>query len=153
MDDVTEKITALARGMAESHGLELVDVELQRGGRRRLLRVYVGKAEGVSMEDCARMSHGLSAVLDAEDWMGDSPYLLEVSSPGVDRPFKALADWRRNLGRDVRVFCRERVAGKLEWEGRLTSVDEHEAVLENRGQALRVPLRQVAQAKLEIKIP
>jgi len=150
--DILEKITTLARGIADTNGVELVDVELFRAGRRRMLRVYIGKAAGVSVEDCTRMSRDLSAVLDAEDWMGAESYILEVSSPGLDRPFKTLADWRRNLTREVRVMCREPWEGKWEYQGRLKSVDEQEAVLELDGREIKIPLRQVAQAKLEIKL-
>jgi ribosome maturation factor RimP len=150
--DVLDKITGLARGVAESHGLELVDAELFRAGRRRMLRVYVGKASGVSVEDCARISREVSAVLDAENWLGTDPYTLEVSSPGLDRPFKTLPDWRRNIGREIQVTCREPVEGKIQHQGLLSAVDEEAATLTVDSGALRIPLRLVAVAKIEIKI-
>ena len=151
--DVLEKISAVASGIALSHGLELVDAELFRAGRRRILRVYVGKAAGVSVEDCARVSRELSTVLDAEDVLEGEAYVLEVSSPGLDRPFKTLADWRRNLGREVNVTCRAPVEGKLQHRGRLAVADENAVLLESGGREWRIPLGQVALAKLEIKIP
>ncbi len=151
--DVLDKISALARGTAETHGLELVDVELFRAGRHRMLRVYIGKAEGVSVEDCARVSRELSTLLDADDVLSGDVYTLEVSSPGLDRPFKTVADWRRNLNREVRVTCREPVDGKFQHQGRLASVDENAARLEANGKEISIPMGQVALAKLEIKIP
>jgi ribosome maturation factor RimP len=151
--DVLDKISALARGTAETHGLDLVDVELFRAGRHRMLRVYIGKAAGVSVDDCARVSRELSTLLDAEDVLSGDVYTLEVSSPGLDRPFKTIADWRRNLSREVRVTCREPVEGKFQHQGRLTTVDENAVQLESGGKEIKIPLSQVALAKLEIKIP
>jgi ribosome maturation factor RimP len=150
--DVLDQITELARGTAATHGLDLVDVELFRAGRRRMVRVYVGKAGGVSVDDCARMSRGISAVLDAENWLGDDAYVLEVSSPGLDRPFKTLADWARNVGRDVRVTCREKLDGKIQHHGRLAAADENTVTLESSSGTVNIPMGQVALAKLEIKV-
>ncbi|HAO98990.1 MAG TPA: ribosome maturation factor RimP [Fibrobacteres bacterium] len=151
--DVLEKISALARGVAETHNVELVDIELFRAGRRRMVRLYIGKASGVGVEDCARVSRELSTLLDAEDVLEGEAYTLEVSSPGLDRPFKTLGDWRRNLGREVRVTCREPVDGKFQYQGRLETVDENTVQLDCGGRKQNIPLNQVALAKLEIKIP
>ncbi len=150
--DVLEKITELAGRVAATNGLELVDTEIFRAGRRRVVRVYLGKAEGVSVDDCAKVSRGMSAVLDAENWLGDEAYVLEVSSPGLDRPFKTLADWTRNLGREVRVSCREKVENRFEHRGKLVAVDAEAAVLETSSGNVTVPMGQVALAKLEIKV-
>lgn len=151
--DVLEKISTLADGIAVTHGLELVDVDLFRAGRRRILRVYIGKTTSVSVEDCARVSRELSTVLDAEDVLQGETYTLEVSSPGLDRPFKTLADWRRNLGREVSVTCREPVEGKFQHKGRLTVAEENVVLLDSNGKEWRIPLGQVALARLEINIP
>ena len=150
--DVLEKITDLAGRVAATHGLELVDVEIFRAGRRRVVRVYLGKAAGVSVDDCAKVSRETSAVLDAENWLGDEAYVLEVSSPGLDRPFKTLADWARNVGRDVRVSCREKVENRFEHRGKLVAADASAAVLETPAGNVTVPMGMVALAKLEIKV-
>ena len=151
--DVLDKISALARGIVETHGLELVDAELFRAGRSRIVRLYIGKASGVSIEDCAKVSRELSTLLDADDVLSGEVYTLEVSSPGLDRPFKTLADWRRNVNREVKVTCREPVEGRFQHQGLLLSVDETAAELETKDRKLSIPLNQVALAKLEIKIP
>lgn len=150
--DALDQINAVARGVAETHGLELVDVEMFRAGRRRVLRVYVGKTGGVSVDDCARVSRGVSAVLDAENWLGDAAYVLEVSSPGLDRPFKSLADWKRNLGRDVRVTCREKHDGKIQHAGKLTAAGETSVTLESGDRKTEIPMALVALAKVEVKL-
>lgn len=150
--DLIHDITELAGKIAESNGLELVDVELFRAGRRRILRVYVGKREGVSVDDCAKISRDLSARMDAENMMGEEPFNLEVSSPGLDRPFKTIKDYRRNVGRFVRVSCREPVEGKRLLVGKLEDVGEATITLDEDGKARSIPLDQIVQAKVEIRL-
>jgi ribosome maturation factor RimP len=150
--DVLEQITDLARRVCATHGLDLVDVELFRAGRRRMVRVYIGKAAGVSVDDCAKVSREVSAVLDAENWLGEDNYVIEVSSPGLDRPFKTLADWARNVGREVRVTCREKLDGKIQHQGKLIAADDAAVSLETPSGTVNIPMGQVALAKLEIKL-
>ena len=150
--DVLEQITALAGRVAATHGLDLVDVELFRAGRRRMVRIYVGKAAGVSVDDCARVSREVSAVLDAENWLGDDSYVIEVSSPGLDRPFKTLADWTRNIGRDVKLTCREKVEGRIQHAGKLAAADDANVTLETAAGALNIPMDLVALAKIDVKL-
>jgi ribosome maturation factor RimP len=150
--DLITDISKLAGKIAESHGLDLVDVELFRAGRRRILRVFVGKLGGVTVDDCAKVSRDLSAVMDAENTMGDEAFNLEVSSPGLDRPFKTIKDYRRNVGRYVRVSCREPVEGKRLLVGKLEDVGEATITLDEDGTARSIPLDQIVQAKVEIRI-
>ena len=160
--DVLDTITALARRVCETHGLDLVDVEIFRAGRRRMVRVYVGKADGVSIEHCARVSREISAVVDAENWLGEDNYVLEVSSHGLDRPFKTLADWKRNLGRNVKVSTREKHEGKSIHSGKLVAADENEVTLEVAGKTPKeikegpkqiiIPMALIALGKIEIKL-
>jgi ribosome maturation factor RimP len=150
--DVLDQITELARRVSGTYGLDLVDVELFRAGRRRMVRIYVGKAGGVSVDDCARVSREVSAVLDAENWLGEDNYVIEVSSPGLDRPFKTLPDWLRNVGRDVKVSCREKFEGKIQHLGKLSAADENEVTLESATGAVKIPMSLVAMAKIDIKL-
>lgn len=149
--DLLETLSQLSAKVAESRGLELVDVEVFRAGRRRVVRIYIGKPAGVSVQDCADMSRDLSVLFDAENLMEDEPYNLEVSSPGLDRPFKNLKDYRRNLGRPVRITCREKVEGSFQHVGKLEEATEEEVVLEVGGARVRLPLSAVAQAKVDIR--
>ena len=156
--EVLEQISALAQRVCATHGLDLVDTELFRAGRRRVVRLYIAKAEGVSIDDCAKVSREVSAVLDAENWLGDATYVMEVSSPGLDRPFKTLADWTRNVGRDVRVTSREKIENRTVHSGKLLSADAESLKLEIPAKAktpastIDIPMAQVALAKLEIKL-
>ena len=100
-------------------GMDLEDVRITSAGRRRLLRVVVDADGGVSLDDIALVSRGLSDTLDRAAAMGETSYTLEVSSPGVDRPLTEPKHWRRARGRIVRV----KVAGEGSVEGRLLAAD------------------------------
>lgn len=151
--DLIQSITGFADKVAGANGLDLVDVELFRAGRRRILRIYIGKREGVSVEDCAKVSRDLGVLLDAENLMEDDTYTLEVSSPGLDRPFKTLKDFRRNLGRFVRITCSEPVEGKKLLVGTLVDAGEASVTLDAGGKtACSIPMDLIVQAKVDIRI-
>ncbi len=97
------RLAGLLQPVAAAAGMDLESVRTTVAGRRRLLRVVVDSDHGVSLDDAALISREVSAVLDATDAMGDVPYTLEVSSPGVDRPLTEPRHWRRAAGRLVRV--------------------------------------------------
>ncbi|HLP42785.1 MAG TPA: ribosome maturation factor RimP [Fibrobacteria bacterium] len=150
--DLIQNISSMAEKVAGSHGLDLVDVELFRAGRRRILRVYIGKRGGVGVEDCAKVSRDLGVLLDAENVMEDDSYTLEVSSPGLDRPFKTLQDFRRNVGRFVRISTREPVEGKKLLVGKLEDADEASVKLDADGKPRSIPMDLIVQAKVDIRI-
>ncbi len=99
----TDKIARVAEPVVHALGLDLELVKVTTAGRRRLLRLVVDSDRGVSLDDAALASRELSAKLDASDVMGEMPYTLEVSSPGVDRPLTQPRHWLRSVGRLVRV--------------------------------------------------
>jgi ribosome maturation factor RimP len=107
----TDKIAAVAGPVVHALGMDLESVKVTSAGRRRLLRLVVDSDGGVSLDDAALASRELSAKLDASDVMGDMPYTLEVSSPGVDRPLTQPRHWQRAVGRLVRVPLSPSVAG------------------------------------------
>jgi ribosome maturation factor RimP len=98
-----EQVAALARPVVGAAGLDLEGVKITMAGRRRLVRLVVDGDGGVSLDDIALVSRELSAVLDASPVLGEQPYTLEVSSPGVDRPLTERRHWRRAIGRLVAV--------------------------------------------------
>jgi len=99
----TDKIIRVAEPVVHALGMDLESVKVTTAGRRRLLRMVVDSDGGVSLDDAALASRELSVTLDASDVMGDMPYTLEVSSPGVDRPLTEPRHWQRAVGRLVRV--------------------------------------------------
>src|SRR3972149_1144619 len=105
VEDVVSRVWALAEPVAESLGMELVEVDFASGGGHSVLRIFVDKAEGLSVEDCKRMSREVEARLDAEDFI-PTRYHLEVSRPGLDRPLRKPGDFKRYAGRRVRIRLR-----------------------------------------------
>jgi ribosome maturation factor RimP len=99
----TDKIIRVVEPVVHALGMDLESVKVTSAGRRRLLRLVVDSDGGVSLDDAALASRELAAKLDASDVMGDMPYTLEVSSPGVDRPLTQPRHWQRAVGRLVRV--------------------------------------------------
>jgi len=118
-----EKIEVIAERVASGEGLTLVDVELKGGRSNALLRVYIDKPGGVSHADCALVSEQMSAILDVEDPFPGS-YVLEVSSPGLDRKLVKPREYQYFTGRRARVVLREPVGEQKVFEGRLAGFDE-----------------------------
>lgn len=117
-----ESIRAIVERVAVSEGLALVDVELKGGRSNPLLRVYIDKPEGVSHADCRLVSEQISAILDVEDPFPGS-YVLEVSSPGLDRKLDKPSDFAYFVGRRARLVLREPVDEERVFEGRLAGFE------------------------------
>jgi len=115
--------------VVEALGCELWGIELQTGGRTKLLRLYIDHAEnGIGVDDCERVSRQASAVLDVEDAI-NGEYILEVSSPGMDRPLYELSQYEQFIGEDISLRLRFPYEGRRNFKGRLSGVDDDEIVL------------------------
>ena len=139
--------------VVSDRGLELVDLELKRERSGHRVRLFVDKPGGVGLDDLQGVSEELSAVLDAEDPI-DSSYTLEVSSPGLDRPLRTEDDYRKAVGRLVRLSSYEPVEGRRHWVGRLLAVEAGAVALgleKEKGLEVRVPLSKVAHGRLEVE--
>src|SRR5436309_2836089 len=153
---VVEQVRSVATRVAAGYGLEIFEVQFRREAPGMILRVQIDRPgpaasaeESVSVEDCARVSRDLSAVLDVEDVV-PTAYTLEVSSPGLDRPLRRPDDYRRFAGRRAKVVMRERVDGQGFFKGRLGGVDGAEVVIDaDDGRTHRGPLNLIARANLE----
>lgn len=155
-DDICGRVKTLAVPILDSMGLELVEVEYRRTGREALLRLFIDKEGGVSLDDCADFSRELSMLLDIEDFI-PCEYNLEVSSPGLDRPLKTEADYTRFVGRLVKVRtyepCQDDKGNKRKtFIGRLDGLKDGAVVVKlNEGQTASIPLDRVAKANLEFE--
>lgn len=127
------RLAGVIRPVVSAAGMDLESARVTVAGRRRLLRVVVDSDHGVSLDDAAEVSREVSATLDATDVMGDVPYTLEVSSPGVDRPLTEPRHWRRAAGRLVRVTTG--AAGSV--RGRVVAADADGVTLDVDGSARR----------------
>jgi len=128
-------------------GLDLEGVEISQAGRRSLVRVLVDRDGGVTLDDIAEATHLVSKLLDESDVLGESPYTLEVTSPGTDRPLTLPRHWRRNLDRLVKVTTTD---GST-WTGRVVATDDDRATLDVDGTKQEVEYSDVAKARVEIE--
>ena len=156
-----EAIRNIAERVAVTHGVELVEIELKGGGKARTLRLTIDKPEGVTHEDCANVSREVSTILDVEDVVPGGSYLLEVSSPGLDRKVLRPEDYKRFTGSRIKVMTREPVNGNRHFEGRLQSFEDGKLLLEilsekkkpkpghaHPGQKIEIDLANVEKANL-----
>jgi len=153
-----------AERVAASHGLEVFDVQLRREPIGMVLRVVIDRPdpgrvetleESVGIEDCQRVSQDLSALLDVEDEFGEADlaekYTLEVSSPGLDRPLRHEADYRRFAGRLAKVVTTEPIDRQSAFAGRIAGVEGGAVLLEEGRKTHRVPLDRIKRAHLDVE--
>jgi ribosome maturation factor RimP len=154
-----------AARVARSYGLEIFDVQLRRESIGTVLRVIIDRPDtggieppdaAVGIEDCQRVSQDLSALLDVEeDELGESAlgqhYTLEVSSPGLDRPLRHEADYRRFTGRLARIVTTAPLNGQSAFAGRIVGVDDGVLVLEEGRKTHRVPVKDIKRGQLAVE--
>jgi ribosome maturation factor RimP len=142
-----ESLENFLQPIVEQFGCDLEAADVAPAGRRRLLRVLVDRDGGISLDDVAEVTRAISKALDADDVMGDGPYTLEVSSPGVDRPLTLPRHWRRNVTRLVTVTLK--AGGKV--TGRIISASDEAAELDVDGAVRTVAYADVDKAKIQIE--
>ncbi|MEU4831905.1 ribosome maturation factor RimP [Streptosporangium sp. NPDC023615] len=142
-----DRLMKLLQPVAEAEGLDLEDVTVTPAGKRRLLRVVVDRDGGVSLDDVAEVSLAVSAALDADDAMGATPYVLEVSSPGVDRPLTEPRHWRRAVRRLVKADLRDGTVV----EGRIVATDETGVELDVGGAPRRIDYEDLTRGRVQVE--
>ena len=161
----SERIRATAERVAASHGLEIFDVQLRRESIGTVLRVVIDRPDAggverpedaVGIEECQRVSQDLSALFDVEEEELGEPalgqhYTLEVSSPGLDRPLRYEADYRRFAGRLAKVVTTEPIEGQSAFSGRLRGIEDGVVVLEEGRRTHKVPVGQIKRAQLAVE--
>jgi ribosome maturation factor RimP len=150
-EEILEKVRQIAAPLAAQEGLELIDVEIGGGGGRQILRLFIDKAGGVSLDDCTAVSRAVSAALDVEDPL-QGTYDLEVSSPGLDRPLKTPEHFQKFLGSRVRVKTFGPVPeceNRKTFVGILKSYENSTIGVDVDGKVFQVPHAQVSKANVE----
>jgi len=159
------QVRATAQRVAQSHGLEIFEVQLRRESIGMVLRVIIDRPDrgvpekpedAVGIEECQRVSQDLSAILDVEEEeLGEAAlgqqYTLEVSSPGLDRPLRHEADYRRFAGRLAKIVTTEAINGQSAFAGRISEVRDGEVVLDEGRRRHRVPLNRIKRGHLEVE--
>jgi ribosome maturation factor RimP len=148
-----ETVRSVAERVTSGRGFELVDVEVKRERGGHFVRLYVDKDGGIGLDELQSVSEEVSAILDAEDPI-DSTYTLEVSSPGLDRPLRTEAEYRRFVGRLVKISSYETIDGRRHWTGRLQSVDGGLVTVtleKEKGTTAQIPFAKIAHGRLEVE--
>lgn len=145
-----ETLTNLLEPVVVAMGYELVGIEYRPNKRRALLRVYIDKPDGVSVEDCALVSYQLSGVLDVENPLSGQ-YTLEVSSPGLRRPIFKATDYDRFAGELIRIQIRGVLDGRRRIRGILRGLRAGCVIVVENGIEIDLPLEQVEKAYLELE--
>lgn len=138
----SSRVRPLLEPVVTAAGYDLEDVTVTAAGRRSVLRVVVDRDGGVDLDAVAEVARAVSEALDGTDEFGASPYVLEVTSPGVDRPLTAPRHWRRNVGRLVRAGERT---------GRIVAADEAGVTLEVAGDPQQVGYDELGEGHVQVE--
>lgn len=148
--DIPAVVEAMVLPIVQELGLELVDVEFVKEGPNWYLRVFLDKEGGINLDECSLVSQQLGRLLDEKDPIPQA-YMLEVSSPGVDRPLKKQADFIKFAGRLIRVKTFAPINGKKEFVGELKGLADEEIILTVNGSQVGIPREKAASIRLEIE--
>ncbi len=152
LDEVRDKVQEIIEPVINSLGLKLDDLELGKSRGKGLLRVFIDKEGGVTIDDCERVSREIEAVLDVEDPIPYS-YVLEVSSPGLDRPLREPSDYGLFKGSLVRVVTSEPIKRQTFFVGKVVEVRDLEVVLSlPKNEKVTIPFEKIVRARLEVDI-
>lgn len=150
--EVVEKVTGIVSNILAGKEIELVDLIYKREGPNMVLRLILDKKGGITLDECAWVNEQLSEVLENDEDMQDR-YLLEVSSPGLDRNIRTKKDFDRVINEQVRVITYGPVEGRKEHLGRVVSCDQENLTiaLKDTDAQNRIPLKMISSARLDIK--
>jgi len=149
--EIIRKVEEILTPLLTYEGLSLVDIEYQRERVGWVLRVYIDKEEGVTVNDCARISRELGQILDVEDFIPYS-YHLEVSSPGIRRPLRRQEDFQRFAGERVKIKTSEVIEGRKNFTGEILGCYGETVRIIAGGKVYDIPLSSIAKAHLEPEI-
>ncbi|HYY58439.1 MAG TPA: ribosome maturation factor RimP [Pyrinomonadaceae bacterium] len=149
---IEDRVREIAERACTEHGLELVHAEVAGPEGKPILRIFIDKPEGVTHEDCTRVSQHVDTILDVEDFI-HSPFTLEVSSPGLERGLYKRADYERFIGREAKVKTRVAIDGQRNFRGRIEGIEDDRLVFEDKtsGRVI-LPLETIAKANLEVDV-
>lgn len=150
--DLELRLTELLEPVMQEQNFELVDIECKQG-KRMILRIFIDRLNGdraVSIDDCAEVSRIIGPILDVEDVILSS-YVLEVSSPGVERPLIKPEHFQRFTGKRVKIVTQGLVSGRSVWHGILTAAGSEKCTLVADCGTVDIPYRSIARANLEFR--
>ena len=146
-----EKLERIVRPVVESFGCELWGIDFRPFSKSALLRVYIDKAEGITLADCSQISYQLSGIFEVEDPI-DVPYTLEVSSPGIERPLLTLAHFSKFCGEQAKVRLRWPIEDQRNFVGIIDAVTDSGVVLQVSENKIEIPIDAVSRGKLLVDV-
>ncbi len=147
-----DKLTRLVASAVEALGFELVGVEYLAQGAHSILRVFIDSEQGITLDNCSKVSHQISGVLEVEDPIRGK-FNLEVSSPGLDRPLFTLAHFQRFTGEDVKLRLRQPLNGQRKFKGVISAVEnERIQIVLDENQVLELEIDEIEKANLIPKL-
>lgn len=144
---VVDNVQEIIAAELEKMDIELVDIEYTKEGGSWFLRIFIDKPGGIGLEDCQQVSESIDPLLDDRDPIPHS-YTLEVSSPGLDRPLRKLADFERFTGEKINLTTYVPVENRRRFKGTLVEASNHSVTMEVDGNSVIIPMEQVASARL-----
>lgn len=147
--EIPDRVRGIAEPIVSDEGMELVEVEYRKESRGWVLRLYLDKEGGVTLDDCTRISQEVGRSLDVEDFV-QAPYTLEVSSPGLTRPLKTEKDFIKYRDSLIKVKTLDPVEDRRQFRGRLLGVSDNQIEMAVEGRIFQIPLSNVAKANLEV---
>lgn len=149
MSVLEKELEKIVEPLLGERGMELADVEISRQGGRLLARFFIDRIEGgITVEDCADVNRELGDLLEVEDVIEES-YILEVSSPGLNRRLRKLRDFQKYIGCEVYVRTREKLEDRRRFKGTLLTADEQGITVQVSGRPLLISHEQIARAELK----
>ena len=148
--EVVDRVHAIIHPIVLNEGMELVEIEYRREPSGWVLRLILDKEGGVTLDDCTRVSQEAGRSLDVEDVI-QTPYALEVSSPGLTRPLRTEKDFMKYHGRLIKLRTVDPIQDRRQFKGRLLGLSENGVEIEVDGGIFHIPLSSVAKANLEIE--
>ena len=149
---IRDRVENIARAAAADTGVELVHVELAGIKRDQVVRIYIDKKGGVTIDDCTKVSHAVETVLDVDDFI-PGKYVLEVSSPGIERDLYSLADFVKFTGQLAKVKTKADIDGQKTFVGYITSVEGEDITIDDRTRgSVTFPYGNVDKANLKIDL-
>lgn len=146
-DALLSELSPVIEGCLKDRNLELVDISCRRQGKDVVLRILVDKPEGgISLDECAFLNKEIGAMLDEKDIVKEG-YILELSSPGLDRPLKTKSDFIRCISRKAEIFLNEQINGRMEFKGIINKVEDASVHIEAEEAAVEIPFSKITKAK------
>jgi ribosome maturation factor RimP len=147
--DLIPSLWSMIEPVLEPEGIELVDIEFKLEGGRWVLRLYIDTPQGVTLDDCELVSRQIGALLDIKDPI-EHRYVLEVSSPGINRVLRKEEDFRLFAGSPVRIRTRRKLAGRRNFQGILKGMEDSAIILEVEGARVEIDPKNVDKANLDL---